>query len=380
MNTEREQEGHSLIIFVICLLLMIFCFASLVTFIVVVLAVSWQLIYGQDFLTKYSDSLEIPAYVFIAIGTYLSLRKFKFKKPLFTYPHIDPKQFLTHLKQPFIWLQAHIFLGLQSKKAAKTELLMERQETKPNRIGNYIVYIALFCTTYPITFLIVLIINYFLTILPGTSSIVALISNQYILSINIYILFLVFIALFITVSWVKKLRKNRLIVRVSLFLSTIGLTVTLVAFFQVFFGPNTYEIKGNSMLPTYKTGEYITCTRFNKETMNLNYKDIVIFTHQKKEQQIILDSDYIKRIIALPGDMISIQNGVVYVNYRAINEPYIYDITNLWEEGYVRDGELMQVPQNSFFLMGDNRQHSSDSREFGFVSKNDITCVIPWEK
>ncbi len=88
--------------------------------------------------------------------------------------------------------------------------------------------------------------------------------------------------------------------------------------------------------------------------------DIIIF-HPPSKQQV----DYIKRLIALPGDTVEIKGGAVYVNGKRLDEPYIKDppYYNL---------SLKEIPQNSYFVLGDNRNNSNDSHNGWTIQRSDI--------
>lgn len=127
------------------------------------------------------------------------------------------------------------------------------------------------------------------------------------------------------------------------------------------------QVKGQSMDPTFHDKEYIL-------TDKLSYR----FRQPKRGEVIILQSpnnkdvEYIKRIIGLPGDRIRIQGGMVYLNSEALKETYLSVDTPLYPGWFVTEGEEFEVPQNNYFVMGDNRPGSSDSREFGFVPLQNI--------
>lgn len=131
------------------------------------------------------------------------------------------------------------------------------------------------------------------------------------------------------------------------------------------FQPN--QIKGASMEPTFYNGNYIFTSKVTYKLRDPVRGDVVVF-HSPKNNDI----EYIKRIIGLPGDTILIQNTTVYVNGTAIAEPYISAATELIYGGFVEEGIPITVPENYYFVMGDNRPRSSDSREFGPVPYESI--------
>lgn len=119
------------------------------------------------------------------------------------------------------------------------------------------------------------------------------------------------------------------------------------------------QIKGASMEPTFYTGEYILTSRITYKFKRMERGDVVVFKSPKNP-----DIEYIKRIIGLPGDVITITDGEVKVNENLLPENYIAATTNLWEGGCIKNSEPYNVPDGEVFVMGDNRPRSSDSREF----------------
>lgn len=122
------------------------------------------------------------------------------------------------------------------------------------------------------------------------------------------------------------------------------------------------QVKGASMEPTFQSGDYILTSRVTYKMRSPQRGDVVVFKSPKNP-----DIEYIKRIIALPGDKIRIENTNIYINNKLLQENYIADRTNLWEGGFLKEGTTLAVPDDEIFVMGDNRPRSSDSREFGPV-------------
>jgi signal peptidase I len=127
------------------------------------------------------------------------------------------------------------------------------------------------------------------------------------------------------------------------------------------------QVKGASMDPTFNTGDYIFTSKVTYKFRPLHRGDVVVFKSPKNP-----DIEYIKRIIALPNDVIEVRDSEVYVNNTLLSEPYISAKTNLWEGGYLKNGEPLMIPDGEIFVMGDNRPRSSDSREFGPVPVSSI--------
>lgn len=127
------------------------------------------------------------------------------------------------------------------------------------------------------------------------------------------------------------------------------------------------QVKGASMEPTFQSGDYIFTSKITYKFRPIKRGDVIVFKSPKNP-----DIDYIKRIIALPGDTLLVDNGTVYVNNNQVNENYISEQTNLWNGGYIREGESVTIPEEDIFVMGDNRPRSSDSREFGPIPIDNV--------
>ena len=156
---------------------------------------------------------------------------------------------------------------------------------------------------------------------------------------------------------------------VNFFLDFVETAVVALSIFVVvyLFLVQPHEIKGGSMEPTFNNNEYILTDKISYRFKEPKRGDVVIFKAPKNP-----DVDYIKRIIGLPGERIKIQNGAIYINGKKLSEPYIRDITSLTSTQYLQEGVETTVPEGYFFVMGDNRTGSMDSREFGPIAENVI--------
>lgn len=142
-------------------------------------------------------------------------------------------------------------------------------------------------------------------------------------------------------------------------------------------------VKGDSMNDTLHDEQKLIVYKLNYFFAKPERGDIIVFQYQpgafgnipvldkipflRKAFPDFKEINYIKRAIALPGDAIDIKAGHVYVNGELIDEPYAKGIT------LPKSLELpATVPENKVFVLGDNRQHSSDSRDIGFVKMSKI--------
>ncbi|MCX7996763.1 MAG: signal peptidase I [Patescibacteria group bacterium] len=120
------------------------------------------------------------------------------------------------------------------------------------------------------------------------------------------------------------------------------------------------QVKGVSMDYTFASGDYIFTSKITYKFRDFQRGDVIVFRSPKNP-----DIEYIKRIIGLPGDTVTVAAQEVYVNNRKLDEPYIASKTVLWENGFTKDGIPYTIPEGHLYVMGDNRPRSSDSREFG---------------
>ena len=127
-----------------------------------------------------------------------------------------------------------------------------------------------------------------------------------------------------------------------------------------------HQVVGYSMYPNFHNGDSIIANKIVYKFHEPKRGEVIIFKHTSTE-------DYIKRIIGLPGETVSIRHGNVYINGKRLDESeYLSPDIYTQGESYLQEGESTVVPPDSYFVMGDNRPHSSDSRDFGPIKRSAI--------
>lgn len=148
-------------------------------------------------------------------------------------------------------------------------------------------------------------------------------------------------------------------------ISTVVLAA-IIAFLILKFIGGTTIVDGISMEPTLKTNDFILVNRIGFLLDDLKYGDIIQFHSPYKEKK-----DFIKRVIAVEGDTVEIKNNRVYVNEKELVENYTMTkgITGFITEKY------WEIGKDEVFVLGDNREHSNDSRAFGPIKKDSIVGI-----
>lgn len=149
-------------------------------------------------------------------------------------------------------------------------------------------------------------------------------------------------------------------------LQTILMAVVLYFLIDTMIG--RVRVENISMKPTLHEGQFILVNKLAYRIGDYQRGDIVVFHFPRNPAE-----DYIKRLIGLPGDTVTIQNGQVFVNFERLEESYISGppaYTNTWS-----------VPEGQLFVLGDNRNQSFDSHSWGFVPVENVVgraLVIYW--
>ncbi|MDO8750163.1 MAG: signal peptidase I [Dehalococcoidia bacterium] len=122
---------------------------------------------------------------------------------------------------------------------------------------------------------------------------------------------------------------------------------------------NSVQLKGDSMSPTLKDGERLTVDRSAFKSSGPQRGDIVEFDYSGGKR--------LSHVVGLPGETIGIKGGLVYVNGTRLDEPYVAPGAQTQSST-----DSFQVPEDSYFLMSDNREHANDSRAIGPIARSQI--------
>ena len=133
-----------------------------------------------------------------------------------------------------------------------------------------------------------------------------------------------------------------------------------VSAFIIIFLYQPVRVEGTSMLPVLEDQDRLFINKIAYRVGDIHQGDVVVFQYPRDHTK-----SYIKRVIALPGDRIRISEGDVYVNGKRLQEPYV-------PSRFADDRSLPEtvLPPNEYFVMGDHRSISSDSRDFGPVDRD----------
>ncbi len=144
--------------------------------------------------------------------------------------------------------------------------------------------------------------------------------------------------------------------------------LALGLYLVITFAVQTVHVLGLSMYPTLDDQDYLIATKIDYRLHDPQRGDIIIMRDPFDNSK-----DFIKRVVGLPGDHVLIRDHHVLINGTALSEPYVssWVTTANWPaQPDAVDGE--SVPPDSYFVLGDNRDHSSDSRLFGYITRDQI--------
>jgi signal peptidase I len=146
------------------------------------------------------------------------------------------------------------------------------------------------------------------------------------------------------------------------------LVLSIVLFVSINMISARIRVDGASMEPTLVSGEYVIINRLSYRLGSPQRGDIIVFHFPRDPKE-----EYIKRVIGLPGDEVEVKNGTVYVNGQLFDESYLnvkMDYFGTW-----------RIPADQLFVLGDNRNNSSDSHDWGTVPMDYVVgkaVIVYW--
>lgn len=154
----------------------------------------------------------------------------------------------------------------------------------------------------------------------------------------------------------------------------------VLAFVVKTFFVSFFIVEGASMEPTLYNNEKVFVNKLAAFNGSVDHQDIVVIRDDEK------DKYYVKRIIGLPGDKVELKNDTLYINGKINDEPYLpeeQEEIDLLKINRTGDFDAVKVPEDHYFVMGDNRWNSRDSRNgLGYIDEDDLvgTCeyvIVP---
>jgi len=141
--------------------------------------------------------------------------------------------------------------------------------------------------------------------------------------------------------------------------------LAVILYFGISFAVQTVHVEGLSMFGTLNDNDYLIANKIDYRLHAPQRGDIIIL-----RPPTLSTTDYIKRVIALPGERLLIKDGHVYINGHLLEEPYLPEAWTVGTDYGGPNGTV--IPANEYFVMGDNRNRSQDSRVFGPINRDRI--------
>jgi signal peptidase I len=180
----------------------------------------------------------------------------------------------------------------------------------------------------------------------------------------------------------RRKRRQRALIEWLVILAIVLVCTVVLRTFVV----QSYSIPSLSMSPTLQVGDRIIVDKLSYRFGSVHRGDIIVFARPPLEDQEY--ADLVKRVIGLPGETISARNGHVYINGKRLDEPWLPPGPQSYtgplpgdpHEQFNMPGPV-KIPAGEYYVMGDNRENSEDSRFFGPISKSLIVgraVVVAW--
>ena len=151
---------------------------------------------------------------------------------------------------------------------------------------------------------------------------------------------------------------------------TLALAVFIVVYLFLF---QPHQVKGSSMYPSFHNGEFLLTNKISYRFGIPQRGDVVVFKAPASEPCSEIECEYIKRIIALPGERVQVDNGQILIDDKVLDESHYLTQEVITTPGsFLAEGTERVIPQSYYLVLGDNRAYSRDGREFGPVPRESI--------
>ncbi|MDO8429663.1 MAG: signal peptidase I [Candidatus Daviesbacteria bacterium] len=134
-----------------------------------------------------------------------------------------------------------------------------------------------------------------------------------------------------------------------------------------FFVAEPHKVDGNSMLPNFHHGDHIITNKLAVRISDMQRGEVIILKSPRDPDKVL-----IKRIIGLPKESLKLLEGRIYINNRLLEEPYLPTGLKTPGSSFLKEGDEVTIPEGFYFVMGDNRHASSDSRDLGPINKENF--------
>lgn len=160
----------------------------------------------------------------------------------------------------------------------------------------------------------------------------------------------------------------------SFFLDIIETLVIAMSIFLIIylFFASPHQVNGQSMVPNFQSGEYVLSDKVSYRLRDPRRGEVIVF-HAPEAANCPKGTgcDFIKRVIGLPGETITVHDNKIWIDGKALDESYIPPDFEILA-GNATKGKSVTLASNEFFVCGDNRPYSSDSRSWGPITKDEI--------
>lgn len=150
----------------------------------------------------------------------------------------------------------------------------------------------------------------------------------------------------------------------------LALSIFIIVYLFLF---QPHQVKGSSMYPNFHNGEFLLTNKIAYHLGAPQRGDVIVFKAPESEPCAEIECEYIKRIIAIPGDRVKVVGGHIYINGKMLNESNYLPSDYYTNSGsFLVEGVEKVIPENYYLPLGDNRPYSRDGREFGPVPRQSI--------